>query len=247
MGYKKNNWEDFTRTNYLRLLRIGASRYRVGTVADWTNKNLTGLWRHDVDCSPQAAIAIAKIEHQEGIQATYYFNLRSDFYNLLEPAVLSIVHTIHAMGHEVGVHLDAAQTDISSVQKLEDVLLKEKMVFEYIIGIEPKSFSFHNPYDKTALFKDISYAGLINAYSSELLTRFAYCSDSNGYWRFTSLEEFLQQNHPEICVLTHPDWWQDEPMSPRDRIVRSIEGRAAATLSGYDELLKKHKRKNIAT
>ena len=34
-------------------------------------------------------------------------------------------------------------------------------------------------------------------------------------------------------------------MSPRDRIVRCVEGRAAATLNGYDQLLAINNRKNI--
>jgi hypothetical protein len=245
MSQIKNNWDDFTRKNYSRLLKMASMSYELGTVSNWQNKSLTGLWRHDVDCSPQSALALAKIEHENAIQATYYFNLRSEFYNLLEPAVISIVHAIDAMGHEVGIHFDAAAVDISSLQKLEAALLKEKKVFEALIGIKPMSFSFHNPSDTTSHFKDNFYGGLINAYSSALLKHFSYCSDSNGYWRHTPLEEFLQLKYSRICVLTHPEWWQNEPMSPRDRIVRSVEGRAISTLSRYDETLRKFMRKNI--
>ena len=124
-------------------------------------------------------------------------------------------------------------------------MLREKLVFESVLGIDLKSFSFHNPSGTTAKFKDISYAGLINAYASELFDRFKYCSDSNGYWRFTPLEEFIQQNHPKVYVLTHPGWWQDEPLSPRERIVRIIKSRADETLLRYDKLIEKHGRKNI--
>jgi len=243
----KNNWEDFTRSNYRRLLKIATGLYRLRPVRDWQNPAATALWRHDVDFSPQSALALAKIEHDEGVQATYYFNLRSDFYNLIEPAVVTIAREISETGHEIGIHLDAAQVDVSSIHTLDDALRREQLVFESIIGVAPKSFSFHNPSDKTASYQDISYGGLINAYNAELLQRFAYCSDSNGYWRFTPLEAFLQQKHPSICVLTHPDWWQEKPMSPRDRVVRAVEGRAAATLRRYDELLEAKGRNNLRT
>lgn len=240
-----NNWEDFTRSNYRRLLKLAAGSYRLGAVADWRSGALTALWRHDVDFSPQSARALATIEREEGVRATYYFNLRSDFYNLFEPAVVSIVRDIHAMGHEVGIHLDAAEVDMSSADRLADALRREKIVIESLVGAEPTSFSFHNPSEKTTVFKDIAYAGLINAYGAELMAHYTYCSDSNGYWRFTPLGEFLRENHARIYVLTHPDWWQDEPMSPRERVVRSVQGRAAATLRRYDELLQTKGRNNI--
>lgn len=69
----KDNKEDFTRENYKRLLKIASNKYQIGTVAGFESEDLTCLWRHDVDCSPQSALAMAKIEHQEGDCATYYF------------------------------------------------------------------------------------------------------------------------------------------------------------------------------
>ena len=243
----KDQKEDFTRVNYQRLLKMALRKYKIGSVADCQRLDLTCLWRHDVDMSPQSALAMAKIEHDEGVCATYYFLVRSDFYNVFEPAVVTIIHSIRAMGHEVGLHFDADQCDISSTKALELALIKEKNAFESLIGVDIKSFSFHNPSAKTSRFKNFSYAGLVNAYNSELFVRFEYCSDSNGYWRFTPLEEFLDQSYPNICVLTHPMWWQAEVLSPRARIIRSIEGRAAATLERYDTFLDASGRANIST
>ena len=239
--------EDITRENYKRLLKIASRKYTIGNVADCDCLDLTCLWRHDVDCSPQSALAMAKIEHDEGVPATYYFMLRSDFYNIFEPAVVKIIHSIQAMGHEVGLHFDANQYDVTSTEVLEAALTKEKNAFESIIDVGIKSFSFHNPSLNSTKFKKFSYAGLINASNSNLIERFEYCSDSNGYWRFTPLEEFLEQSYPNICVLTHPVWWQAEVLSPRSRIIRSIEGRATATLMRYDAILDAAGRENIST
>ena len=221
------------------------STYRTGTIAQYKGAGIQALWRHDVDYSPQAALALGTIENEENVRSTYYFNMRSEFYNLFEPSIANIVHQLYSMGHEIGLHFVADQSDVSTAAKLEESLRKERMVFETILGIKLSSFSFHNPSELTGSFKDEVYGGLINAYNADLMSRFTYCSDSNGYWRFTPLEEFIRSNHPAICVLTHPGWWTDIPMSPHDRIVRCIEGRAKATLRQYDELLEKHGRKNI--
>ena len=151
------------------------------------------------------------------------------------------------MGHEEGLHFDANQYDISSAEALEIAQIKEKNVLETIIGVGMNSFLFHNPSSENLQFRSCYYGGMVNAYNSELMERFEYCSDSNEYWRFTPLGEFLDQNHPNVCVLTHPVWWQNEVMSPRSRIIRSIEGRAEATLKRYDALLDFAGRENIST
>ena len=165
----------------------------------------------------------------------------------MEPVILSIVQSISDMGHEVGAHLDTEQVDVSSTRSLEKSLEREKIVFESVSGVKLKSFSFHNPtvLSETATYRDATYAGLINAYSTNLDDGFEYCSDSNGYWRFVPLGEFVEKKHPKIYVLTHPGWWPEEPLSPRERLARAVNGRADAVLRQYDEFLEKHGRNNI--
>ena len=69
-----------------------------------------------------------------------------------------------------------------------------------------------------------SIAGLTNAYGESLRERYAYVSDSNGYWRHRRLPDVLEAAGEErLHVLTHPEWWQKEPMSPRERIERGEE------------------------
>ena len=50
--------------------------------------------------------------------------------------------------------------------------------------------------------------------------------------------------HERLHVLTHPEWWQAEAMSPRRRIMRCIEGRAAPE-ENYDALLADNQRVNV--
>jgi hypothetical protein len=220
-------------------------RYRLVRVSDYEETGRIAVWRHDVDLSPQAALAIGRIEAALGIRTTYYFNLHSEFYNLFEKPNTSVVRELERLGHEIGLHFDLNSYNLSDVTTFERLLALERNTMSSLLNIEVGSFSFHNPGALTSAYKAQNYAGLINAYCSELISRYEYCSDSNGYWRFIPLEEFLNMGHPAIYVLTHPGWWQRRPMSPRDRIIRSVEGRAAATARFYDKQLKRHGRKNI--
>jgi hypothetical protein len=48
-----------------------------------------------------------------------------------------------------------------------------------------------------------------------------------------------------LHVLTHPEWWTPEAMSPRERVVRSVDGRRESTLRAYDQLLERNNRANL--
>jgi hypothetical protein len=45
-------------------------------------------------------------------------------------------------------------------------------------------------------------------------------------------------------VLTHPGWWQEVAMPPRQRVFRCVFGRAKATMRGYDDGLRVYGRVN---
>ncbi|MBT5716894.1 MAG: hypothetical protein HOI70_08280, partial [Opitutae bacterium] len=72
-----------------------------------------------------------------------------------------------------------------------------------------------------------------------------YVSDSNGYWRYRRLWDVLQKSQDScLQVLTHPVWWQEKPMPPRQRIFRSVYGRAKATIKLSDIGIESSKRIN---
>ncbi|MCD7909896.1 MAG: hypothetical protein LUH04_19885 [Clostridium sp.] len=43
-----------------------------------------------------------------------------------------------------------------------------------------------------------------------------------------------------LQVLTHPENWTPEPLTPRQRIQRCFDGRAARAAEGYDHFLRLH-------
>ncbi|HJP59162.1 MAG TPA: hypothetical protein VJ865_04165 [Gemmatimonadaceae bacterium] len=199
------------------------------------------LWRHDVDFSAHAARRLAEIEKEEGVRSTFFVNMHSEFYNIFEREVADCVDDIIAMGHELGVHLDAAFYDVSAESELDDLVARESSLLAEAFHVTPSAVAFHNPTPLLLGCKAWSYGGLVNTYSTYFQAEVGYCSDSNGYWRHRRLEDVLvSASDPRLQVLTHPAWWQDEPMSPMARVNRCIDGRAEKTRSMYYRMFEEH-------
>ena len=243
---QRYHFADFTHGNYRRLLRLAKSKRPLCTHADSRKAQRFILWRHDVDISPHAARRLAQIEAEEGIGVTYFWHLHNTFYNLLERETADIVKEIAALGHGVGLHFDADFYGIAAEEELAPRLRMEQQVLEDLGGQPVRCFSFHNPSRFTMNCQQWEYAGMVNTYAEHFQTQVAYCSDSNGYWRHERLEDVLTAGqHERLQVLTHPCWWQAEAMSPWQRVLRCIEGRASKTRSQYRQLLEQTGRKVI--
>ncbi len=232
---------DFTDAAYRGLLRAARDRYAFRPFASALRMTDGVLWRHDIDMSPHRALALARIEKEEGVQASYFVHLHSNFYNALEADVIERLRQIAALGHEIGLHFDPQVAGLapSDEAAIERAVALERDVLQHAVGAPVVALSFHDP--DVAGFTDVpadTIAGLVNAYGATLRTHFAYCSDSNGYWRFTPIRDVLGEGHARVQVLTHPEWWVPEPMTPRQRVQRAIDGRAARASVRYDAALR---------
>ena len=246
------HFEDFTEDNYKRLCDIAQRQYSFidyETLLDGKPREKSIIWRHDIDFSPHRALRTALIESQMGIKSIYFILFSGYFYNPMEWEIVNIIQRIIELGHEVGIHLDCeAYSATPTKENIEEDLEFYKNVFYKIYGgVIPKSFSFHNPSSECINRNgDERYAGLFNAYCSRVMKDVGYCSDSNGYWRFERLEDFLNKNDMKYaCVLTHPGWWVEKSMSPWERIQRSIDGRAEASRRRYLKALDGGNRTNV--
>ena len=247
MTEEKYYFKDFTRRNYRELLKLAKSKFRFKGYDEIKNKeNQSILWRHDVDFSMHSALALAKIEYEEGVTSTFFLMAHCEFYNLLEKEISQIVLKIRDFGHDVGIHFDSHYYEIEDESDIEKHLKKEFSLFESMFQISPTAFSFHNTTPFTMSCEKEEYYGLTNAYSSFFKTELDYCSDSNGYWRYNRLLDFLNTPRSKnVQVLTHPAWWQDDVMSPFDRIKRSVKGRHDKVLNDYTAALEKGGVKNV--
>lgn len=239
--------DDFTLEAFRALVRLALAAYPVATYRKipWGERFV--LWRHDCDYSLNRALALARVEAEEGLTSTFFVNPHSEFYNMLQSDQSALVRELLALGHDVGLHFDAGfYGDIGEEELAFKVAQESKLLQDYF-GCEPSAFSFHNPVPVHLACDADTYGGLVNCYSRKFMTEVAYCSDSNGYWRFRRLQDVLSEaTDPCLQVLTHPGWWLDKPMPARQRIFRAAYGRARATMSLYDRTLAAHGRENLA-
>lgn len=241
------DWSGFTEDGFRAILATLCDRGYV--FADYHNRpdKPHVIWRHDVDFSLQRALWCARAEAEAGAIGTYFINPRCAFYNILEPESLRCIAEIADLGHAIGLHFDAGALGIKewSLPQLETALSREADMFHALCGRRPNSVSWHNPDLSNLLdFDGEHIAGLANAYARSLREDYTYCSDSNGYWRFTPMPDVITEGHARMHLLTHPAWWTPTSLPPRARIERAIAGRANALSMEYDALLIKGGRTN---
>ena len=240
------SFEDFTEKNYKKLLKIAKRNYQILTYDEALTNDSFILWRHDVDFSMHRALALAKIEKNEGVKATYFVQLGSIFYNLFEQEIKDRLIKIIDMGHDIGLHFDPKQYIITGSEDLKKWLLFEKETVENLFNINIGVFSFHMPDEKILKNDQLKLGGMINIYARYFREEVGYCSDSNGYWQFDPLEDVLKKKqNNKLQVLTHPCWWQKNAIAPQKRLRRCIYGRANNTEVWYTKTAEKYGRKII--
>ncbi|HEX9364508.1 MAG TPA: hypothetical protein VGA47_12075 [Candidatus Dormibacteraeota bacterium] len=242
-----NSAADFTEAGYVKALELASKSYEfVSFVSRPKTRHV--LWRHDVDFSVHRALRLAEIEADADVRATYFMYPHSQFYNLLSSLVLPKARRIFELGHELGLHFDPTfygplltQADLIRHAESESRLLAD------LFGMPPVAVSFHlfGVLEGVQLDED-EVAGMVNAYGRTIQTEYGYCSDSNGVWRHRRLHDVLERAEEDrLHVLTHPEWWTPEPMAPRSRIQRCLDGQAAAVGKYYDNLVDSYGRPNV--
>lgn len=241
--------QDFTIQRYSEILTAAKKRFNfIRFGADATCENVA-LWRHDIDFSPQRALALAKVEAASSVSATYFVQVSSRYYSIFEPEVAAVLRQIIALGHDIGLHFDAEVCAHQPSPDYDRRIAFEARVLEEIAETGVAAFTLHNPTTLIGVsLNEPCRAGLVNGSCSDMRASYSYCSDSNGIWRFRTLAETIADpSVNRLYALTHPEWWQSEPMPPRQRLQRCIDGRKTWSEKYYDELLAAHNRPNIVS
>lgn len=222
-------FDDFTFDNYRRLIVLAKSKgYQFILHKDnYVPERKDIIWRHDVEFEPDYALRMAQIEHEEGVQATYFFQLHSPYYNLFDEHYSKVFHQIHQLGHHCGLHFDCRYWGISDEKELDNYIMTDCNYLEVNLGVKMETFSFHNTTPFTQSCLEYRYGGLVNVYSSFFKQHYNYCGDSLGYWRFDRLEDVLKDKKVQhLQVLTHDGNWADEVLSPRKRFAKVMHDHA---------------------
>lgn len=226
---EKYHFDDFTLDNYKRLVQLAVDRgfQFILHKDEFVPERKDIIWRHDVEFEPDIALKMAEIEHEAGVQATYFFQLHSGFYNVMSSHYRQVFHQIKDLGHCVGLHFDCRYWGIEDESQLDEFISLDCSYIEKNFEVEIDTFSFHNTTPFTQSCLEYRYGGLINVYSSFFKEHYNYCGDSLGYWRYDRLEDVLNDDKVQhLQVLTHDGNWSDEVLSPRKRFSKVMHDHA---------------------
>ncbi len=139
--------------------------------------------RHDVDFSLEAALTIARVDHELGARATFFLLPSSVFYNLASLEGRAALAELRALGHAVGLHAQWPNADLD--ERFDPVI------------------AWHNPGPEHI---SEPLPGVVNV----MEPRFArhYRSESNQRWRQGCPQEALRAGELEwLQLLLHPEIW----------------------------------------
>lgn len=161
--------------------------------------------RHDVDLSPDAALAMAEVEASVGVTSTYCFLLTTPAYNLL--GHVGTLEEIEELGHDVALHFDTHfyWDSFPGEESLEATVATELRTLERLIDGPVDTASFHRPPEWVL---GVDFAGFENAYQPRFFGDIEYVSDSRQKWRTES--PFGGERPPRAQILVHPGLWTPE-------------------------------------
>lgn len=176
--------------------------------------------RHDVDLSIDAAVTMAHIEADLGIQSTYCILLSSSLYNPLEGKYREALREIDALGHEVALHFSTHEYWSADRQPTVDAIERrvrdERAVLETVVPAT-ETVSFHRP---PPWVLNRSFDDFRNTYAPAYFGDIGYIADSSQRWRedppaIDDLPETFQ-------LLTHPGLWGEDDRSFERRVQMAV-------------------------
>jgi hypothetical protein len=184
--------------------RALAQGYRVVPFREFTPPDARPvlLLRHDLDGPLKGAQAIAELEAGVGVRATFFVQTAGSFYNLLSAGSRSFMRGLADLGHEVGLHYEAARYrgDGGGAALRFDLRLLEDLT-----GQPVRSASQHLPLDGDAVALDgyVENEAYAPRFTQAPMT---YLSDSLMAWRQATPHDLLDRGG-SFQLLTHPETW----------------------------------------
>ena len=169
------------------------------------------------------------------MRSTWLLSLHSAFYNLLEAGVVARAGDLRARALARAALRPRAPTRTRRRGRARRRIEQERHCSRTGSADRSRPLVPQSRRDRAAGDARRSPRGSAQRLRCGAGTRYDYVSDSNGYWRFRRLDAVLADADVErLHVLTHPEWWPPEPMSPRARLERSARGAGAQVLDAND-------------
>ncbi len=164
--------------------------------------------RHDVDLSLEAALELARVEHELGVRATYFLMTESAFYNLDSHVGRETLVQLRQWGHAVGLH------PVHPRAALDDR-------FDNVIA-------WHNP-DPGYMSEPVP--GAVNVMEPPFFTQGLYRSESNRHWREGCPHDDLAAGAFEwLQLLIHPEIWVYEGATMRETMESMLDAKRRESL-----------------
>lgn len=184
--------------------------------------------RHDIDFAPGYSLAMAELEHEAGVTSTFFVLVDGRFYNPLDPTVVRQIRRIHALGHEIGLHI--AVSSAVGDDLAEEVAFRLD-VLSAIVGAPVRCLSQHDPVNAgfTELRLPAGRPPCVDAYAAIAAHDLLYVSDSAMKWREHTFHTALETGR-NLCLLAHPHSW----LHPEDdyvAMIRDLEAGQQARVS----------------
>jgi hypothetical protein len=179
--------------------------------------------RHDCDNDLVAAQATARIEAKMAVQSTWFVMMRSAMYNLMAPTNRSLVHQILELGHDLGLHFDAADVPHG---RLRHELDRERRWLEDEFQTPVNVVSFHQP--SAEILAGTCDLGVLNTYDRQAFDGVFYYSDSNMTFRDGCPSKlFRDGKHRLVQLLLHPEWWTQDAEDVHAKWARMLANNVA--------------------
>ncbi len=159
------------------------------------------IMRHDVEFSIPAALRMAEIDAAEGVSSTFFL-LTTGEYNPFEEDEAGRIRQILDLGHDIGIHYDAALLERLGVDPAR-VVKAQIDLLEASFETTVYAMSSHMPMRSGRTF---ALPGVIDVYDPRYMVDMKYLSDSTQRWREGVVTESLHR-HERIHLLTHEYLW----------------------------------------
>lgn len=227
----------FTCESYAAMLKeLNKKGYPFKNYSNWQETDRSVILRHDVDYSLEKAVFLSEIEKSvfpEGVQATYFVLVSTNFYNIHSLASKNQLRQIIENGGMIGLHFDETQYNISDEREMQKYVCEETDILSAAAGTKINAVSMHRPSEKF-LSAEAEFPGMINSYSGTYFKSMKYLSDSRRHWREDVDEIIGSGRYRRLHILTHPFWYmQGVESSLKETLQNAI---LQTSLRCYDNL-----------
>jgi hypothetical protein len=182
--------------------------------------------RHDVDMCLDRALAMATLEAEIGVHASYFVLLNTEMYNINSHSGQHALREILRLGHGIGLHFDPSAVAPGDVAKMQSAVALECDLLEHRLDRKVSVITFHRPANWLLGYPDL-LAGRLHGYLPRFFTDMGYCSDSQGRFRFHH-----PRTHPAVVegrglqLVIHPIWWHSNGGETTiEKLERFLRGR----------------------